>query len=61
MGVQTSTASFGFPQTTTTQSAGSNIFGAKPITGFGATPTPAFGTTPAQTSAPAFGGFGTSG
>lgn len=61
MGVQTSTAGFGFPQTTTTQSAGTNIFGAKPVTGFGATSTPAFGGTPAQTTTPAFSGFGTAG
>lgn len=57
-GAPTSTTGFGFPQTTTTTSTGTSLFGAKPATGFGATPTPAFGAAPAQTTQPAFGGFG---
>lgn len=53
MGVQTLTAGCGFPQTKNTQSVGTNIFDARPITE---------GTnTPAQTAAPAFGGFVTPG
>jgi len=55
-GAPTSSAGFGFPQTTTTSTASSSLFGAKPTTGFGATPTQTFGAAPAATTP--FGGFG---
>jgi len=56
-GATTSSAGFGFPQTTTTSTASSSLFGPKPATaGFGATQTPAFGATPAASTS--FAGFG---